>query len=114
MTSHSTLAVDDVPPGTAKSFAVAGRRIVIVNADSELSATDELCPHLAVRLSRGRIDAACITCAGHGSVFRLADGGVVKWMGRKPDFVSPLLSGKPTPLVMLPVDVRDGVICVEF
>ena len=114
MTSHPTLPLEDLPPGTLKSFAVAGRRIVLANADGEVRATDELCPHLAVPLGQGHIDAACITCAGHGSVFRLSDGGVIKWMGRKPGFMSQLLSGKPTPLALLPVSVIDGIVHVEL
>ena len=114
MTTHPALPLADLPPGTLKSVAVGGRRIVMANADGVLRAADELCPHLAVPLSQGRIEAGCLTCAGHGSVFRLQDGGVIKWMGRKPGFISQLLSGKPTPLALLPVLVVDGIIHVEL
>lgn len=114
MTIHLLAPAADIPPGTLRSFAVGGRRVVVANNEGEYCASDELCPHLAVPLSQGRIDKGCLTCAGHGSVFRLDDGSVVKWMGRKPGFVSQLLSGKPTPLSLLPVTIIDGVLQIEL
>jgi nitrite reductase/ring-hydroxylating ferredoxin subunit len=114
MTSHPLAPAAEIPPDTLRSFSVAGRRIFVANTQGEFRAADELCPHLAVPLSQGHIDNACLTCAGHGSVFRLVDGSVVKWMGRKPGFVSQLLSGKPTPLALLKVNVIEGIVHVDL
>ncbi len=114
MATHPLVQAAEIAPGTLRSFVVGGRRVVVANNDGEFCASDELCPHLAVPLSQGRIEKGCLTCAGHGSVFRLDDGSVVKWMGRKPGFVSQLLSGKPTPLALFPVTIVDGVLHVDL
>ena len=97
----------DVPTGTVKGYALAGRRIVVANLDDRFVAFDELCPHLSIPLSQGSLSKDCLTCVGHGSVFELPSGKVQKWMGRRPGLISSLLSGKPMPIATFAVDVVD-------
>jgi nitrite reductase/ring-hydroxylating ferredoxin subunit len=95
----------DIGVGTMRGVALPGRRIVVANIGGTYSAFDELCPHLSVPMSQGKLEGDCVTCVGHGSVFQLPSGEVRKWLGRRPGFISSLLSGKPTPIRTWPVDV---------
>ncbi len=114
MTRHTVVPASDLPPGSVRSFLVGSRRIVVANVDGDVRATDELCPHLAVPLSQGRIDGRCLTCVGHGSTFDLDDGSVKRWMGRRPGLIATLVSGKPLPLSLLPCEVSDGMVHVDL
>lgn len=113
MSRHHVAGGRDVRPGQLAPFVVDGRRIVVANVDGVFTIVDELCPHLSIPLSQGRLDGACLTCVGHGSVFELPDGTVKRWMGRRPGLVSQLLSGKPTPLRPLRLSLDDGELYLE-
>lgn len=114
MPKHAVVPIAEMPPGSIRAFPVNGTRVVIANVDGDLRATNELCPHLAVPLSQGRIEGRCLTCVGHGSSFNLDNGSVLKWMGRRPGLVSSLLSGKPMPIALLPVEITDGMVHVDI
>lgn len=103
----------DVPIGTVKGYALAGRRIVVANIDGRFVGFDELCPHLSIPLSQGSLSEDCLTCVGHGSVFELPSGKVQKWMGRRPGLISSLLSGKPMPIAPFPIEVVDGRLRID-
>ena len=111
---HDLGSEEDIPVGSVRGFAVAGRRIVVANINGRYSAFDELCPHLSVPLSQGSVSGDCLTGVGHGSVFELPSGDVKKWMGRRPGLISSLLSGKPTPITVWPVDVVEGRLIVRL
>lgn len=113
MTRHRLAPVSDVAPGQMKSFNAGGQRVLVINLAGEFHAVSELCPHLSVPLSRGRLEGECLTCPGHGSQFNVRDGAVLKWIGRKPGFLSGLLDGKPKPLARYPVHIEDGALHVD-
>jgi nitrite reductase/ring-hydroxylating ferredoxin subunit len=49
-----------------KLVQVDGRDLVLVNADGELYALDNRCPHLGGPLNRGRIEGRVVICPWHG------------------------------------------------
>lgn len=114
MTRYEVAKTDDIAPGALKAFSVGGQRVLVVNLNGEFMAVGELCPHLAVPLSRGKLEGDCLTCAGHGSQFNLRDGSALKWIGRKPGFLSSLLDGKPKPLTRYRIQAEAGVLYVEL
>ncbi|MEW8505164.1 MAG: non-heme iron oxygenase ferredoxin subunit [Candidatus Thiodiazotropha sp.] len=68
--AHST----ELPPGTMKRIDLAGRRYLLVNAEGEIYAIDDLCSHEEVSLYLGCIEGDAIKCSLHGSRFSLKSG----------------------------------------
>ena len=66
--------VDDIGPGQMKSFELHGKRMLLVNAESEWFAIDEMCSHEDYSLALGCIKGKRIKCSLHGSYFDLATG----------------------------------------
>jgi nitrite reductase/ring-hydroxylating ferredoxin subunit/uncharacterized membrane protein len=64
---------DDQP----RSVDVAGEQVMLVRHQGEIFALDDVCAHAGCLLSDGRAEAGTITCACHGSAYRLRDGAVV-------------------------------------
>ena len=69
-------AVDDLEPGTAKRFDVAGHRIALVRIDDDFYAIGDRCSHANFSLSEGEVypEEREIECWKHGSTFSLVDG----------------------------------------
>ena len=53
-----------------------GVAVLVARVDGELRAIANRCSHRGGPLDEGELDGGCVTCPLHGSVFRLADGGV--------------------------------------
>lgn len=74
-------ARDELPVGAPVRRSVGEVPVVVVREEKGVHVLADTCSHLAGPLSEGevsRVDGqACITCPWHGSVFRLADGGIV-------------------------------------
>ena len=66
--------VGELAPGQMKRIKVAGRALLLVNADGEYYAVDELCSHEDYSLYYGCIKDRAIKCSLHGSHFDLATG----------------------------------------
>jgi 3-phenylpropionate/trans-cinnamate dioxygenase ferredoxin subunit len=64
----------DLRPGEMIRIEVAGDRYLVVNADGQIYAVDDLCSHEEVSLSLGCIDGDTIKCSLHGSRFSLKNG----------------------------------------
>jgi len=67
---------DEVEPGTAKRFDVAGYRIAVVRIGDDFYAIADRCSHADVPLSEGEVweDEREIECWKHGSTFSLVTG----------------------------------------
>jgi nitrite reductase (NADH) small subunit/3-phenylpropionate/trans-cinnamate dioxygenase ferredoxin subunit len=65
-----------IPPGTAQTVEVAGRRIALFNRKGRFFAIDDRCPHRGAPLSCGYADQETgrVFCALHGWAFDLATG----------------------------------------
>jgi 3-phenylpropionate/trans-cinnamate dioxygenase ferredoxin subunit len=60
--------------GYARTFAVAGRQVLLVHSEGRSFAIDNTCPHDGSSLARGTVKGGCIRCPKHGIRFDLATG----------------------------------------
>jgi 3-phenylpropionate/trans-cinnamate dioxygenase ferredoxin subunit len=67
---------DELGPGEARRFDVAGRRIALVRIGDEFHAVDDECSHEDYSLAEGEVwaDECEIECPRHGSTFDLLTG----------------------------------------
>ena len=114
MARYEAASIEQVPPGEMISVTLGNAQVLIANLSGTYYALDDLCPHLAVPLSQGTINAACVVCPGHGSEFELATGKVTKWVGRKPGFLSRMMEGKAHNARMFPITIENGKIHVDI
>ncbi|WP_030276495.1 Rieske 2Fe-2S domain-containing protein [Streptomyces sp. NRRL B-24484] len=72
-------AVTDLGDGRPLRVTAGGVPVVIVRDNDSLSALSATCTHAGGPLDEGTLDGeGCLRCPWHGSVFRLADGSVVR------------------------------------
>lgn len=64
----------DIPPGTAKSFAVEGTEILICNVGGSFYGIDDVCTHDGGALDQGALEGACVICPRHGATFDVRTG----------------------------------------
>ncbi len=64
----------DLWGGEMVGVDVSGVRILLVREDDQILAFADRCPHMATRLSRGRLEDGIITCAAHGWQFDSRSG----------------------------------------
>ena len=79
-------AVDDLAPGAARRFDVAGVRVALVHIDDEFYAVGDRCSHEDFSLADGEVwGPECqIECAKHGSSFDLRTGAPCSLPATKP------------------------------
>jgi 3-phenylpropionate/trans-cinnamate dioxygenase ferredoxin subunit len=104
----------EFPDGTMKEVAAGGHEMLIARVGDKYYATDNRCPHLGGKLSRGELVGTVVTCPRHGSQFDLVDGRVVRWL-KGPGLVSSLGRAfkSPQSLATYNVQVVDDVIMIE-
>ena len=59
-------ALNDVPEGTGKEVAAAGRVFAIYNVGGEIHVLDGICPHAGGPLGQGVLSGCVVTCPWHG------------------------------------------------
>ena len=76
LTTERLCSRDDVPPGEARRFDVAGHRIALVRIGESFYAIGDRCSHADFSLSDGEVyaDELEIECWKHGSTFSLTTG----------------------------------------
>ena len=105
----------ELQEGTMKDVTVNGREILLAKAGGNYYASDNRCPHMGGKLSKGKLEGTVVTCPLHGSQFDLRNGQVVRWLKG-----SGLLSkvGKilksPRQLTTYKVRVEDDNILIEM
>jgi toluene monooxygenase system ferredoxin subunit len=67
-------ALDDLWEGDMEGVEIAGHKVLLVNADGEVRAYLDQCPHQAWKLSDGDFDGKKIVCSNHSWEFD-ADSG---------------------------------------
>ena len=69
-------AVDELTPGQARRFDVAGHRIALVRIGDDFYAVGDRCTHADFSLAEGEVlaDDLEIECWKHGSTFSLTTG----------------------------------------
>jgi nitrite reductase/ring-hydroxylating ferredoxin subunit len=68
--------VADVPAGSMHPVDVGEKRLMIVNVEGRLYATDRICTHEEADLSRGFLMGSVVTCPLHLSRFDVVSGEV--------------------------------------
>jgi nitrite reductase/ring-hydroxylating ferredoxin subunit/uncharacterized membrane protein len=68
----------ELPEGEARYAEVDGVGVMVARWQGEVHALSSRCAHRGGPLDEGEIADGCVTCPLHGSIFRLADGGVVR------------------------------------
>lgn len=75
---------DELPEGQLSRAEVNGVGVLLYRRGSKVYALSDRCPHRGCSLSDGRTDGTTVTCACHGSTFRLEDGELVKGPSTSP------------------------------
>ena len=66
--------------GTMETVNVEGREVLLARLGDKYYASDNHCPHMGGKLSKGKLEGTVVTCPLHGSQFDLTDGHVVRWL----------------------------------
>lgn len=77
MTYQPAAKTTDIRPGTMKSVAVGGKKLLLAHVDGAFYAMQQRCPHLGGNLSRGKLQGRTVTCPLHKATFDLATGEVI-------------------------------------
>lgn len=91
----------ELQPGERKAVDLNGRPMVLARIDGDYFAFSRQCPHEHADLINGPIVAGKVRCNNHGYCFDLQTGDCVLPEGE---------SG----LTVLPVEERDGEVCVRI
>jgi 3-phenylpropionate/trans-cinnamate dioxygenase ferredoxin component len=107
--------ISELANGTMTEVLVEGHEILLARVGDKYYAAHNRCPHMAGKLSKGKLEGTVVTCPVHGSQFDLADGRVVRWL-KGTGLIS--IIGKavkgPKPLVLYKVKAEDNRILVEI
>ncbi len=68
--------VSDVPAGSMRAVDLGDKKLMIVNVDGKLNATDRVCTHETADLSTGFLIGSVVTCPLHLSRFDVITGEV--------------------------------------
>jgi nitrite reductase/ring-hydroxylating ferredoxin subunit len=66
--------VDEIPPGTAKAFAVGDYEVALFNVGGTFYAIENSCPHQGGPLAEGWIEGPVVTCPWHAWCFDVRTG----------------------------------------
>jgi 3-phenylpropionate/trans-cinnamate dioxygenase ferredoxin component len=76
--NHSVARTADIPPGTAKAFAIDGADILVCNVDGSFFAIEDVCTHDGGALDQGTLEGRCVVCPRHGAAFDVETGAAVR------------------------------------
>lgn len=93
---------EDVPSGGKRCVRAGAKSIVLCDADGELTAVENLCPHAGLPLADGELRGAVLTCQYHGYAFNVRTGANVDFPNEEP------------PVRVFNVEVREGRVWVEI
>jgi nitrite reductase/ring-hydroxylating ferredoxin subunit/uncharacterized membrane protein len=68
----------EIPDGTLVRVMVGGEPLAALREGDTIRAIHATCTHRGAPLDRGTVENSCVRCPWHGSMFRLADGRVVR------------------------------------
>lgn len=75
--------VDQISPGTMKSFSINGKPVLVVNNDGNFYAIGNKCTHFGGDLSKGKIQGNIVICPRHGSQFDMTSGKRIEGPAKK-------------------------------
>lgn len=101
MSDFEQVSTNDLAPGELRAVLLAnGTKLCLGNADGELFAVRDRCPHAEFSLSDGELEGTTLICAWHGARFDCANGDVLRGPADEP-------------LALYPLRVSDGAIWVK-
>lgn len=72
------IKVSELPSGSKKTVAVAGKKLTIANIGGQFFAVDDTCTHEKCSLgTEGFLDGSIIICGCHGAQFDVTNGKVL-------------------------------------
>ena len=75
MTGFVTVArIEDLPPGTVKTFYVENEHIALANVNGEVYALEDVCTHDGGPLGEGVVEGHEVECPRHGARFDVRTG----------------------------------------
>ncbi|WP_416429827.1 Rieske 2Fe-2S domain-containing protein [Paenarthrobacter nicotinovorans] len=80
----SVLAEGELPDGTHRKVQVRGVSVLLYRSGTTIRGIDSVCSHMGGPLEEGQIESGCVTCPWHGSMFKLADGSIVRGPATRP------------------------------
>jgi toluene monooxygenase system ferredoxin subunit len=93
-------ALSDLWMGEMRGLEIAGRKILLVNVDGQISAFPDRCLHQGVALSEGRLQGCVLTCRAHEWQYDLRTG-----QGINPAGIA---------LSHNPLEIREGQIWIDL
>lgn len=92
---HYLARVENLPEGKPVRLMLGEVPVVAVRADDHVRVLADRCSHMSGPLSEGELADGCLTCAWHGSVFRIADGSVARGPATapQPSFSTRIVAG---------------------
>ena len=66
----------ELSEGALHRVDAGGVAVLVARVDGEVHAIANRCSHRGAPLDEGEVEGGCVVCPWHGSVFRLAGGGV--------------------------------------
>lgn len=66
--------VSEIPPGTAREVAVAGKAVALYNVGGVFYATSNVCLHRGGPLGQGMLDGAVVMCPWHAWTWDVTTG----------------------------------------
>jgi len=75
---HDLMAAADLPEGQPVRRQLGEVPVVAVRTGGAVHVLADRCSHMSGPLSDSELTDGCLTCPWHGSVFRVADGAVVR------------------------------------
>jgi len=81
----STVPEDEVREGEATRASAGDVAILLSRHEGRVYALADRCTHRGGSLADGPLADGCVTCPLHGSIFRLADGAVVRGPAGAPE-----------------------------
>jgi toluene monooxygenase system ferredoxin subunit len=74
ITYHEACGVDDLWIGDMDAFSIAGKQILLVNAEGVFKAYSNVCPHQDIPLVEGKLNGCVLTCRAHHWEFDVTNG----------------------------------------
>ena len=74
----------DIVNDGMRVFELAGTKVNVANASSDLYAFDDTCTHRGCSLAKGKLDGTTVTCPCHGSQFDITSGAVLRGPAQQP------------------------------
>lgn len=80
MTQVEAAKSDEVREGAVFAATLAGTPVGLTRVNGAVQAFVNKCPHLGLKLTKGKIEGGVITCPFHGSSFDLCTGADKDWV----------------------------------